>query len=198
MNTKLLLGLGAGGLALLALGGAGGETSADGTKPAGKGLGPGTKIPGGPNPPALDNQTASKVTALASDLLAALGYAWPVGDATADANQIRRFQTQYNAVSRLAGSNLAGIPVPSNMGTVNVNEPGDSQLRADTKAAINAALSVSGGAAYVEEQLKPYLLDESDILIDTPWLDMVRAACIKHDQWLCVEWIDEGANPFAG
>lgn len=200
MNTKLLLGLGAGGLALLALSGAGGETPADGTKPAGEGLGPGTKIPGGPNPPAIDKQTEAKVTALALDLMNALGYAFETGDPVADANQIRRFQTQYNSVSRLAGSNLAGIPVPSNMGTVDVNEPGDSKIPAATKAALNAALAVSGGPEYVETLLKPYLLEEDDDLIlpDTPWLDMVRAACIKHDQWLCVEWIDEGANPFAG
>jgi len=196
MNTKLLLGLGAGGLALLALSGAGGETP-DGTKPAGEGLGPGTKIPGGPNPPAIDAQTKAKIGAMTLDLMNALGYAFDTGDAAADANQIRRFQTQYNAVSRLAGSNLAGIQIPSNMGTVNVNEPGSTKLGDDTKAAINAALSVAGGSAYVEDVLKPYLLGESDIMIDTPWLDVVRAACIKHDQWLCVEWIDEGANPFS-
>lgn len=196
MNTKLIMGLGLGGLALAALAGSGSAAAADGTKPAGKGLGPGTKIPNGPPPPKLDAETKAKVSALTLDLMNALGYAFETGDVNTDSNQIRRFQTQYNSVSRLAGSNLAGIQVPSNMGTVNVNEPGSTKIADDTKAAINAALAVSGGPAYVQEQLKPYLLGESDILMDTPWLDMVRAACVKHDQWLCVEWIDNGADPF--
>jgi hypothetical protein len=193
MNKKLLIGLGVVGLGALALGAGGG--SADGTKPAEKGLGPGTKIPGGPPPPALDAATKGKVTALGWDLLSeALGYVGPFpNDPNTTSNQIRRFQTQYNAVSRLAGSNLAGIKVPSNMGTVEVNAVNDTTIRDDTKAAINAALAVSGGPSYVEEQLKPYLLGESDIIMETDWRAMVRAACVKHDQWLCVEWIDAGS-----
>ena len=188
---------GLGALALIALGGSRTAKAADVGQSTGSGgdgdgpPGPGTN-PGG-TPPYTGQPLVAQIRSspeVLESVFGALGYV--------DYNsgqQVGRFQAHYNMVSREGGRTIEGVSIPNDLGGVDVTYSMDDA----TSAALASALAVAGGAEYVNNDLKPFLesmgRDEESLLIDTPWLDVVRAVAEEQGQWLTVEWIDAGAQP---
>lgn len=183
-------------------GGNGGGGGGNGTPPP-----PGPGQNAGGTVPELDNPTVD--TILGGDpytqeqIFATLGYS----DLPFYETQIERFQAHYNMISRQGGQTIEvvgeNVKIPSDMGGLEVT----GKLDKPTVAAALEALRLMGGNEYIRDELNPFILwsknqlpagvneDEAALLMETPWLDLVRVVAESFAQYLTVEWIDAGAQP---